>query len=456
MDKKNTIVGVFVVAAAVLFGLGLFLIGNQHKAFRKHVEFYTEFANLSGIAKGAKIRVAGMDGGQVTDIEIPNRPSSKFRLKLQVVENLHGLIRKDSVVTIETAGLVGDEFILIHEGTDPSPAAEPKSTLIGKEPLELGQLLQKASGLMNQVGGTLTQVDGTIKDVNGKLDDALQSVTKTVNNTNGIVTDIRAGRGTAGVLLEDPATAAQVKQTVANAQQATLNINAATQKVDSLITDLNARNLPAKTEETLNKVKSASAQADQAIQQINGTLTDALGEDQFGENAGTNLRQSLSSLNQATGNLADDTAALQQEFFFRGFFKKRGYNSLNDLPVDQYRDDKILQKPARHRTWIPASTLFQTAPDGSETLTAAGREQIDRVIAQEPNIYGSPLLIEGYAANGSPAQQLIASRSRAALVRSYLQIHFHLQPKNTGILPLSNRPQLPPRSRPTTASALCS
>lgn len=276
MSKKNVIVGVFVVSAAALFALGLFLIDNQHKAFRRHVEFYTEFANLSGIAKGAKIRVAGMDGGQVTGIQIPDRPSSKFRLKLQVEESLHGLIRKDSFVSIETAGLVGDQFLLIHYGTDHAPPADPKSTLAGKEPLELAALLQKASGIMDQAGDTIT-------DVHTRLNGALDAVTTAVNNTNGVVTDVRAGRGTAGVLLEDPATAARVKQAVANAQQATININAATQKVDSLVTDINKRNLPAKTEETLNNVKSASEQAKQATQQINqstqqlnATLTEAL------------------------------------------------------------------------------------------------------------------------------------------------------------------------------------
>ncbi len=440
MDRKNTIVGVFVVAAVVLFAVGLFLIGNQHKAFRRHVEFYTEFANLSGLGKGAKVRVAGMDGGQLMSVQIPDRPSAKFRLKMQVEESLHPLIRTDSMVTIETEGIVGDKYLLIHDGTDQAPAAEAKSTLPGKEPLEMSALFEKASGLMDQAGGTIKDVDGTIKDVNGKLDEALDSVTTTVRNTNGIVTGIRQGRGAAGVLLSDPATAEQVRQAVVNGQQATASLNQASAQVNSLITDLNSRNLPAKTEETLNNVRSASDQANQAAQQINQTLTGAFGEDQFGENAASNLRQSLSSINEATGNLADDTAALKQEFFFRGFFKKRGYDSLNDLPTEPYREDKILEKLDRHRNWLAASTVFQTAPDGSEVLTAAGREGIDSVVAQWPGIYGTPVLIEGYAAEGTPAEELTRSRRRAVLVRSYLQIHFHLQPKNTGVLALSDRP----------------
>ena len=271
MNKQNIVVGIFVVAAAALFNAGLFLIGNQHKAFKRHLEFYTEFADVSGIAKGAKVRVAGMDGGQVIGIQIPDRPSEKFRLKLQVEDSLHGLIRNDSVVTIESTGIVGDKFILIHEGTDQKPAAEPQSTLASKEPLEMAKLLEQASGIMNEAGTTLA-------DVHGRLDEALEAVTTTVNNSNGIVTDIRAGRGTAGMLLEDPATAGQVKQTIANTQQATANLNRATVQVNDLLTDFKSRNLFEKTEATLDNAKSASQHMDQATQQISQTLATALGK----------------------------------------------------------------------------------------------------------------------------------------------------------------------------------
>ena len=450
MDKRKIIVGIFVVVAAALFTAGLFLIGNQHKAFRRHIEFYTEFANVDGIAKGAKVRVAGMDAGQVTNIQIPDRPSAKFRMHLQVEDKLHGLVRADSLVTIETSGIVGDKFVLIHEGSDQAAEAAEKSTLPSKEPFEIAQMMEKASGLLNQAGGTIT-------DVQGRLDGALDAVTKTVNNTNGIVTDIHRGRGTAGLLLEDPATANEVKQAVTNGKQATVNLNQATVQVNGLLTDLQSRNLPQKAGVTMDNVQATSEQAKQAslqinqasqrinqtTQQLNQTLTEAFGEDQFGENAGSNLRQSLSSVNQATGNLADDSEALKHEFFFRGFFKKRGYDSLDNLPVEKYRQDQTLIKDAKQREWVAASALFQTAPDGTETLSVDGRQQLDALVARLPNVYGAPLLLEGYSAQGTPADQLVLSRKRAVLVRKYLEIHFRLEPKDLGVVALSSTP---PRS----------
>jgi phospholipid/cholesterol/gamma-HCH transport system substrate-binding protein len=60
--NRNLIVGLFVLTGLVLFSVGLFMIGNRHQAFTRHVDFYTEFTNLYGLAKGAKVQVAGMDG----------------------------------------------------------------------------------------------------------------------------------------------------------------------------------------------------------------------------------------------------------------------------------------------------------------------------------------------------------------------------------------------------------
>jgi phospholipid/cholesterol/gamma-HCH transport system substrate-binding protein len=110
--------GAFVIFALLLFSAILFLIGDRHKAFSHHNDFYTDLIDVNGIPLGAKVRVSGFEAGQVTGIQIPDHPSGKFRLKLLVDNKLHKLIRTDSLVTVESDGLVGDRFLLIHGGTD--------------------------------------------------------------------------------------------------------------------------------------------------------------------------------------------------------------------------------------------------------------------------------------------------------------------------------------------------
>ena len=78
MNRFQTI-GFFVIGGLALFTTGLFLIGNRHEAFARHVDLYTELLNVSGIAQGAKVQVAGMDAGQVLDVDVPGSPAAKFR-----------------------------------------------------------------------------------------------------------------------------------------------------------------------------------------------------------------------------------------------------------------------------------------------------------------------------------------------------------------------------------------
>ncbi len=440
MPTRSVWIGIFVAVGLVLFGAGLFLLGNQHKAFRKHVDCYTEFANVQGIGKGAKVRVNGADAGQVQKIQIPSSPAKKFRLELQVDESLHNLVRTDSLVTVETEGVVGDKFLEIHAGTVQAREASPGTTLAGKEPVELGKLLEQAGGLLNQVGGTITQVNGTVQDVQQRLDGALNTVTATVNNANGIVTDVRHGKGTAGLLLEDPQTANNVRMAVANTKDATGQLKSASTQVNGILTDVQQRQLVAKTDQTIQNAQDATNQLNQTSQHLNGTLSKAFAEDQYGEDAGSNLRQTLSNTNVATGNLADDTEALKHEFFFKGFFKSRGYNNLNNLPVAQYRSGQILKKLGQDRQWLPADGLFQPGPSGVEELSAAGRVRIDDAVSQLHDLYSDPILVEGYAQQGTPAELLTESRHRATLVRAYLQVHYRVEPKNTGVIALSGTP----------------
>jgi phospholipid/cholesterol/gamma-HCH transport system substrate-binding protein len=440
MKNHNVIVGVFITGAIVLFGAALFLIGNEHKAFRRHVTFYTSFQNVDGIPKGSKVRVNGMDAGELESIQIPSSPSQKFRLKMNVEDRLRGLIREDSLVTVETDGLVGDKFLLIQGGTDRAAEAPPESTIQGKEPFEIGKLLEQAQGIMNQAGTTITALQGTMKDVSGRLDTTLDTATGTLRNVDGVVLDVRKGKGAAGLLLEDPATAADIKQSIANVRQTTEKLNTTTTRVDNLVADVQNRQIIPKIDDTLVSAKSATQNLDQTSQQVNTTLKSAFGEDQYGEDAGTNLQQSLTNLNQASGNLTDDTEALKHEFLFKGFFKHRGYDNLDELPVEQYRAGQIFKKLPESRQWITAPDLFTANQSGEEVLSAQGRQNIDQAIGQFKAIYDKPLIVEGYASSGSPSEELVQSRRRAALVRGYLQVHYHVAPKNTGIIALRSTP----------------
>src|SRR6185436_18355430 len=101
-SKDKTAMGAFVIGGLLLFGLGLFLIGDRRMLFSKSAEYYTDFFQISALETGAKVRVGGMDAGEIVEVRVPPGPGEKFKVKFRVVEKLFPVIRTDSVASIAT------------------------------------------------------------------------------------------------------------------------------------------------------------------------------------------------------------------------------------------------------------------------------------------------------------------------------------------------------------------
>ena len=451
-------IGLFLTSGIGLFTAILFLIGNRHDVFGKHVEFYAEFSDIGGLPRGAQVRVSGIEAGEVKGIQIPSSPASKFRLKLQVRADARGMVRTDSLVSIRTEGIVGDEYVFIRKGTGTAGEAPDGATLPSKEPFDIGAALEKGSALLDKSSALLDNVHSSVTDLHGRLDVALESVTKTVNHVDGLVTvvqpdirklasnasqitdtindivsDLNAGKGPAGLLLRDETTRTMLQATLSNAQQATLNLSDASERADQVLADVQSRDLASKAQSILENVQAMS-------EQLNQTVKSALAPDNMGDDGATNIRETLSNLNRGTANLAEDTEALKHEFFFRGFFKKRGFYDLEQLSSADYLKACQRQNACGSRTWLDAANLFATGSNGAVLLDEAGRHAIDSAVAPVvDSLLGHLVIVEGYSGTGTPDQQFVTSRRRADLVREYLEAHFHLVHSEVGIVPLRDK-----------------
>ena len=169
MRARPVIVGAFVIGGLVLFTAGLFLIGNRRMLFTDTFHVYAEFSEIAALDNGAKVRVAGMDAGEVENIRVPAGPHDRFRVRLRVREDLHPLIRLDSVATIQNDGLVGNKFVQVESGTEQSPVVPDTGTIKSREPFDIADLMQKMSD-------TIDSVNTMLVDVKINLDTALASV----------------------------------------------------------------------------------------------------------------------------------------------------------------------------------------------------------------------------------------------------------------------------------------
>ena len=465
MKNKNVSVGIFVIVGLLLFAAGLFLVGDRRQAFGQHIEYYSEFVNLAGLSNGAKVRVGGMDAGEVLAIGVPDSPSSRFHVRWRIAAKMRGLVRSDSVVTIDTEGIVGGTYLSVHPGTPYGVQAYPQATIPSREPVDLSELLTRGSGLLNDA-----QV--MLKDVGGKLGGTLDTVTSTVSNVNDVVVGLKQGRGAAGMLLRDEEVASQVRHTVTNTassvdeilagvkaghgpagmllrdeavagqirdalnnvRRATADIGHASHQADSLISDLNSQKIPQKASGLVESLSDTSHQVNQIVSEISEP-------DRRGMSAGANIRESLMNGNAATVNLADATEALKHNFLVRGFFRRRGYYNLDDILPEKYRHDAAFTNSNNYRAWLSASELFQDAANGQEELSTPGKALLDGAFTEYgDSIFESPIVIEGYCGRGRSADQLRLSRARAILVRQYLLGHFQLDSGNLGIVPMKNSP----------------
>ena len=420
MQAKHPVaVGVFVVAGVLLFAVGLFLIGNRRMLFSDTFEVYAEFANISGLQNGAKVRVAGMDAGEVTGIQVPANPSARFRVKLRTRQDLHPLIRVDSIASIQTDGLVGNKFVQVEAGTDQAEIVPSKGTIKSREPFDFAEMLQRMSE-------TLDLVTNAITEVRSGVDEALKSVTETAveaqtlitdlgkdageimasahkasDNVNAIVADVRQGKGTVGKLLTDDVLYGNLKGIAADAQKAVASLREASEQAKGAVADFRGENGPLKG--------------------VTGSL-----------------QQTLASAKDAMADLAENTEALKRSFFFRGFFNKRGYFDLDDVSVAQYRQGALETKDRRvMRIWVGTPVLFEKDANGSERLTDDGRARLDSAMSQFVRFpRNTPFVVEGYAREATNEQQFLLSRRRAQLVRDYVVGKFGLDPSFVAIMPM--------------------
>ena len=112
------------------------------------------------------MRLAGLEVGNIEDISFSSDASSKkIIVKLSIDKEYSDRIRKDSVVSIKTLGLLGDKYVDISVGTPSQPEMLPGGALKDVNEAQIAGVL---SGAATGLEG-LNVVIGQLKDVMGDI-----------------------------------------------------------------------------------------------------------------------------------------------------------------------------------------------------------------------------------------------------------------------------------------------
>ena len=306
-NSKKVRVGIFVVVGTIILVSALYFIGSRQHIFTKNIQLYSVFDNVNGLILGNNVRYSGINVGTVTKIEMTE--VGKITIEMTVEEKAAYFIKKDAVASISSDGLVGSMVVNIIPGDQQEEA--------------------------NVVAGDFIKTSSKVS-----MDDMLGTLNVTSENLSKITNEILMGEGALGVLINDTIMAQNIKQTLEELRKTSEGTGLAMAKINQIISKINYDDSAAAVilsdTATANQIRKIVANLETSSEDVNAitkNLDDYISEIKSGKGALNHLTQdeefvkeidsTMIQIKEASEKLNENMEALQHNFFFRGFFKKK-------------------------------------------------------------------------------------------------------------------------------------
>jgi phospholipid/cholesterol/gamma-HCH transport system substrate-binding protein len=188
--------GAFIVTTLGILAVGTFIIGNKQYLFTSTYRLKAQFSNVVGLDVGAGVRVGGVYRGTVHSIELPRRPSDKITVVMDLDSSTHDIIKQDSVASIETEGLLGNEYMAISFGTAGAANVHDGDTIASHPPIAMSDLIKKSADILDS------------------SQQAIKNITQTTAHLSSVSAKIDQGQGTVGALINDKKIYGDLDQTM--------------------------------------------------------------------------------------------------------------------------------------------------------------------------------------------------------------------------------------------------
>jgi len=288
-------VGVTVIVASVTLMILIFLMSGTGGWFTHKIILKSYFDNSSGLRNGAPVRLQGVDIGNVNGIRVvPGKPLTPVEVTMKVNTKYHFELRKDSVTSLSTAGVLGETYIDIDSSMAKGPEAQSGDTLTTREHPDIQDVVRSSQStlqnmdallkrtdrilafvesgqgsigkfiydpnLYDRVNATVNEFKGIVDEVKngqgsiGQLianDEAYNKAMAAVDKINAIIDELQQGKGTAGLFLKDPKLYDNANETIANVRKLSDDINAGKGAIGKLARD---QQFADKMQNTMNKI----------------------------------------------------------------------------------------------------------------------------------------------------------------------------------------------------------
>jgi outer membrane protein OmpA-like peptidoglycan-associated protein len=148
----------------------------------------------------------------VTAIELPHRPGEKITVIMYLDKSTHEIIKRDSVASIETAGILGNQYVAISFGSAGQAEVSNGEIIPSEPPLQMSDLFKKTSGILDS------------------SQQAINNTTLATAHLNAVSAKIDSGQGTVGALVND-------RQLYSNLEQTTTTLHETMLQAQTGVTD---------------------------------------------------------------------------------------------------------------------------------------------------------------------------------------------------------------------------
>ena len=323
-------VGLTVIIASLTLAFLLFLMSGTGGFFTKRITLISYFDNASGLRVGAPVRLSGVDIGNVAAIRVvpdKDKQITPVEVVMKVSTKYNFDLRRDSVTSLETAGVLGETYLDIDSSQAIGPVVKngdtlptqvhpdfnevvrsSQSTLQNMDALlkradrilafaesgkgSLGKLIYDPT-LYDRFSQTVTEFKSVVDEIaqgNGSLgklinnNDAYNKFVATLDRINQVADDLQAGKGSAGKFLKDPALYNNANDTIANLKKVSEDINAGKGTLGRLTKDEDLAN---KLDTTITKLAALTT----ALEDGKGTAGRLFKDDTLYNNANQMLTE---------------------------------------------------------------------------------------------------------------------------------------------------------------------
>lgn len=170
-------IGIFTILGIVVLFVAIFLIGSQKNLFSSTYTMHGTFKNVGGLIVGNNVRLAGINVGVVSDIDLIT--DSTARVVVTLNSKYQKFIKTDARLAIGSDGLIGDKLVNISPGGISSQqVAQDGAQLNTVLPFDTDKLIARATKIIDNAAG----LTGDLAEIVNKVNTGKGSIGRLLNN----------------------------------------------------------------------------------------------------------------------------------------------------------------------------------------------------------------------------------------------------------------------------------